>query len=129
MAEALGVARQRVYEIVEPEDFPAPIVRLKAGPVWQRSVLARFMGTGRPRGALAGAGGGEVLGYQPPKVVLPVVDLFVLDLGTVEGAFTESTINQVVSKRMVKRQQMRWTPRRGPPAAPGPRQSSERRAR
>ena len=68
MAEALGVARQRVYEIVEPEDFPAPIVRLKAGPVWQRSVLARFMGTGRPRGALAGAGGGEVLGYQPPKV-------------------------------------------------------------
>ena len=38
-----------------------------------------------------------------------MVDLFVLDLGTVEGAFTESTINQVVSKRLVKRQQMRWT--------------------
>jgi hypothetical protein len=28
---------------------------------------------------------------------------------TISSAFTESTINQVVSKRMVKRQQMRWT--------------------
>ena len=30
---------------------------------------------------------------------------------TISSAFVESTINQVVSKRMVKRQQMRWTPR------------------
>jgi hypothetical protein len=29
----------------------------------------------------------------------------------ISSAFVESTINQVVSKRMVKRQQMRWTPR------------------
>src|SRR5207245_1076001 len=28
---------------------------------------------------------------------------------TISSAFVESTINQVVSKRMVKRQQMRWT--------------------
>jgi hypothetical protein len=28
---------------------------------------------------------------------------------TISSAFIESTINQVVSKRMVKRQQMRWT--------------------
>ncbi len=28
----------------------------------------------------------------------------------ISTAFTESTINQVVSKRMVKRQQMQWTP-------------------
>jgi hypothetical protein len=30
---------------------------------------------------------------------------------TISTAFVESTVNQVVSKRMVKRQQMRWTPR------------------
>jgi hypothetical protein len=30
---------------------------------------------------------------------------------TISSAFVESTINQIVSKRMVKRQQMRWTPR------------------
>ena len=28
-----------------------------------------------------------------------------------EAIFTESTVNQVISKRMVKKQQMRWTPR------------------
>jgi hypothetical protein len=30
---------------------------------------------------------------------------------TITTAFVESTVNQVVSKRMVKKQQMRWTPR------------------
>jgi uncharacterized membrane-anchored protein YjiN (DUF445 family) len=30
---------------------------------------------------------------------------------TISTAFAESTVNQVVSKRMVKKQQMRWTPR------------------
>jgi hypothetical protein len=30
---------------------------------------------------------------------------------TISSAFVESTVNQVVSKRMVKKQQMRWTPR------------------
>ena len=29
----------------------------------------------------------------------------------ISNAFVESTVNQVVSKRMVKKQQMRWTPR------------------
>ena len=29
---------------------------------------------------------------------------------TISSAFVESTVNQVVSKRMVKKQQMRWTP-------------------
>ena len=28
----------------------------------------------------------------------------------ISTAFTESTVNQVISKRMVKKQQMRWTP-------------------
>jgi hypothetical protein len=30
---------------------------------------------------------------------------------TISTAFAESTVNQVVSKRMVKRQQMQWSPR------------------
>jgi hypothetical protein len=30
---------------------------------------------------------------------------------TISSAFVESTVNQVVSKRMVKKQQMRWSPR------------------
>jgi hypothetical protein len=30
---------------------------------------------------------------------------------TISTAFVESTINQVVSKRSVKKQQMHWTPR------------------
>jgi len=30
---------------------------------------------------------------------------------TISSAFVESTVNQVVSKRMVKKQQIRWTPR------------------
>lgn len=31
---------------------------------------------------------------------------------TISTAFVESTINQVVSKRFVKKQQMQWTPKR-----------------
>jgi hypothetical protein len=29
----------------------------------------------------------------------------------ISSAFVESAVNQIVSKRMVKKQQMRWTPR------------------
>ena len=29
----------------------------------------------------------------------------------ISTAFTESAVNQVIAKRMVKKQQMRWTPR------------------
>ena len=40
----------------------------------------------------------------------------------ISTAFTESAVNQVISKRMVKKQQMRWTPpgarRRFPPLVP-----------
>lgn len=31
----------------------------------------------------------------------------------ISTGFVESTVNQVVSKRMVKKQQMRWTPKGG----------------
>jgi hypothetical protein len=44
VAEALGVSKQRVAELAESESFPAPIVRLKAGPIWERSAIARFLG-------------------------------------------------------------------------------------
>jgi hypothetical protein len=30
---------------------------------------------------------------------------------TISSAFVESAVNQVVSKRMIKKQQMRWAPR------------------
>jgi predicted DNA-binding transcriptional regulator AlpA len=44
VAAALGVSRQRVSELAESDDFPPPIARLKAGPIWQRSQISRFVG-------------------------------------------------------------------------------------
>lgn len=54
LAGALGVIKQRISELTESGRFPAPIARLKAGPVWQRSAIARFVRrwprrAGRPR--------------------------------------------------------------------------------
>jgi len=43
IADALGVTKQRVTQLAAGESFPAPVARLKSGPVWQRSALARFM--------------------------------------------------------------------------------------
>ena len=47
----------------------------------------------------------------------------------ISTAFTESAVNQVISKRMVKKQQMRWIPRGAPPAAAGPHPRPQRPAR
>jgi hypothetical protein len=53
----LGVSRQRVGQLVERQDFPAPIARLSAGPVWTRVSIEAFGQswtrkiTGRPRRA------------------------------------------------------------------------------
>lgn len=54
LARALGVSKQRISELTESGRFPAPVARLKAGPVWQRSAIARFVRrwprrAGRPR--------------------------------------------------------------------------------
>jgi hypothetical protein len=54
VAELLGVSRQRVAQLREREDFPAPIAELAAGPVWTRTSLTRFVEAwprrpGRPR--------------------------------------------------------------------------------
>ena len=54
IAELLGVSRQRVAQLREREDFPAPVAELAAGPVWTRTSLDRFVVAwprrpGRPR--------------------------------------------------------------------------------
>lgn len=56
VAEVLGVARQRVGQLLDTRaDFPAPIARPSAGPVWTRSSVEAFLEgwsrkiTGRPR--------------------------------------------------------------------------------
>ena len=54
LAEALGVSRQRVAELTATDDFPRPVAKLRAGPVWQRAALGRFLAQwtrrpGRPR--------------------------------------------------------------------------------
>jgi hypothetical protein len=53
----LGVSRQRVGQLAQRADFPAPIARLSAGPVWTRTSIEVFGQhwtrkiTGRPRKA------------------------------------------------------------------------------
>jgi hypothetical protein len=39
---------------------------------------------------------------------------------TISTSFVESAVNQVISKRMVKKQQMRWSPPRRAPTTPDP---------
>lgn len=44
VAELLHVSRQRASELADSKDFPSPVARLKSGPIWQRSQIARFIG-------------------------------------------------------------------------------------
>jgi hypothetical protein len=54
-AQLLGVSRQRVGQLAERPDFPAPIARVSAGPIWTRASVHAFLArwtrkiTGRPR--------------------------------------------------------------------------------
>jgi hypothetical protein len=54
-AEILGVARQRIPQLLEKRaDFPRPVTVLKSGPVWEREQVEAFGRTwsrrpGRPR--------------------------------------------------------------------------------
>ena len=48
---------------------------------------------------------------------------------SISNAFVESAVNQVISKRMVKEQQMRWSPTRCAPPTPDPHPSPQRRSR
>lgn len=54
LADLLRVSKQRVAQLVSRDDFPEPLVRLKAGPVWSESSIKRFVEewprrAGRPR--------------------------------------------------------------------------------
>lgn len=57
IAAMLDVSRQRVAELRQRPDFPAPIARLKAGPVWRAGDLSRFVDEwerkpGRPKNTI-----------------------------------------------------------------------------
>lgn len=41
VAHLLGVSKQRLYQLITREDFPDPVLRLAAGPLWLvRSIQA-----------------------------------------------------------------------------------------
>lgn len=42
VAELLGVSRQRVHQLAERPDFPAPYARLGNGPIWTRPTIETF---------------------------------------------------------------------------------------
>ncbi len=43
IAQRLGVSRQRVSELAGTDQFPEPIARLAAGPIWAEPTLLRFV--------------------------------------------------------------------------------------
>jgi hypothetical protein len=55
VGELLGVTRQRAAQLATREDFPLPVTRLAAGPIWTRDSVEAFAQrwprrrTGRPR--------------------------------------------------------------------------------
>lgn len=58
VAERLGVSRQRVHQLQNAPGFPAPLYRLRTGPVWDALAIATFAKTwerrpGRPAGTRA----------------------------------------------------------------------------
>ena len=42
IGELLGVTRQRVFQLQAADDFPAPLVRLRTGPVWDRRAIEAY---------------------------------------------------------------------------------------
>lgn len=43
VAEILGVSPQRVHQLRKREDFPAPLVKLAAGYVWERVAIEQWL--------------------------------------------------------------------------------------
>lgn len=43
IAEFLGVSRQRVNQLAEKDDFPKPLGRIAAGPVWDEAVVLKWV--------------------------------------------------------------------------------------
>ena len=59
-----------------------------------------------------GLNGAQAGGGEPTNVVLDAQGTARRRAGeTISTSFVESAVNQVISKRMVKKQQMRWSPR------------------
>lgn len=48
VADMLSVSRQRVYQLAARPDFPAPVVTLHSGRIWEREAVARWMQEYRP---------------------------------------------------------------------------------
>lgn len=42
IAEMFGVSRQRAYQLTSRPDFPAPMVRLKAGAIWRTEDVVKW---------------------------------------------------------------------------------------
>ena len=42
IADLLGVSQQRVHQLMQREDFPAPLVELAIGQIWRRSTIERW---------------------------------------------------------------------------------------
>ena len=42
VAEFLGISRGRVTQLAQSEDFPTPIARIAAGPVWELVDIERW---------------------------------------------------------------------------------------
>lgn len=44
VADILGVSRQRVHQLAQTASFPAPIARIKMGPLWDETAILTFAG-------------------------------------------------------------------------------------
>lgn len=42
IGELLGITRQRVFQLQATDNFPAPLVRLRTGPVWDRHAIEAY---------------------------------------------------------------------------------------
>ncbi|RHW24114.1 DNA-binding protein [Nocardioides immobilis] len=42
IAKPLGVSRQRTSQPAQREDFPEPVARLAAGPIWETTDIERW---------------------------------------------------------------------------------------
>ena len=42
IGELLGITRQRVFQLQATDNFPAPLVRLRTGPVWDRRAIEAY---------------------------------------------------------------------------------------
>jgi prophage regulatory protein len=47
VAELLGISRQRVHQLAERADFPAPVAVLAAGKIWLGEDVRRWAATHR----------------------------------------------------------------------------------